>query len=191
MFCSSVWSTPDRMTFQVHPSGMCSTIPPIETASRRESFRRCSVDKRRPAIRPTITPSSRNTSRTNDFFIASPFSGNNLRIAEARKEPSLFPRVFVLRHYSIGVPTWQTQVLDRIYSIHVADSALRSFCSLGKAKPRQPFSSPIPKVSIQKIQPASQPSSGNSSTRPKMNHSSLVPPLGCLIPHAVQKCPTK
>ncbi len=36
-------------------------------------------------------------------------------------------------------------------------------CKRGKAKPRQPVSSPKPKVRIQTSQPASQPRPGNSA----------------------------
>jgi hypothetical protein len=73
MFCSSVWSTPDQMTFQGHPSGICSTIPSIKAASRRESFSRCSAGKRRPAIKPTIAPPSIAISNRTFFMTASSF----------------------------------------------------------------------------------------------------------------------
>ncbi len=33
MFCSNVWSTPDKMAFQGHSSGMFATILPITVAS--------------------------------------------------------------------------------------------------------------------------------------------------------------
>jgi len=72
MFRSSVWSTPDKMTFQGHPSGICSTIPPIEAASCRESFARCLVGRRRPTIRPAIPPPSTIAIGSMIFFIASP-----------------------------------------------------------------------------------------------------------------------
>lgn len=72
MFCSSVWSTPEQMIFQGHPSGMCSSIPPIKVASVRESFSRCSVGKRRPTIKPPIKPPSRIAIRNNILFIVPP-----------------------------------------------------------------------------------------------------------------------
>lgn len=69
MFCFSAWSTPDKIAFQGHPPGQRSNIPSIEVASCRESFSRCSVGKRRPAIRPAITPPSKAISNDTLFIL--------------------------------------------------------------------------------------------------------------------------